>query len=219
MRTLIAVAIVTATLLIPQLCLADGAQQLFNVEREGKSTKTPVLVLTDANGDVTGLRVDRDNYSAAQLHSETLIHIDGVKDSDKVLYLSGANVDTKTGGTLTMRYLHDGVAGKYYTLALNLSRNENNTWTVKVAGKPIKALRMTNNTVIFIGTIGIEAVNPIFAYLASALNDDGVVALAPEAGTSVEKLSDAPNVKYLNTAVEAIDGGVVSADSKTPIGT
>ncbi|MBI3555035.1 MAG: hypothetical protein HY074_02075 [Deltaproteobacteria bacterium] len=219
MRTFFAVAIVTATLLIPQLCLANDPQLVFNVTREGKKTVTPVKVTTDENGDLTGLLVDKDPYSATKLHGEAQIHIDGVKDSDKVLFLNGAGVNPKSGGNLTMRYLHDGVKGTYYSLTLNLSRNVKNgpdgvpapsnddTWTVKVNGKVIKALYMKNNDVFLLGTIGIETINPAYAMYADSRKDAQALALGGDAGFSPEKVSDSEAVKLVNTAPDSADGG------------
>jgi hypothetical protein len=136
-----------------------STQQLFTVSSDFKSGAVHVaLNVDDATGEIAGLYVDNDYYTANEIRSGSDLKLDGVDNSHKPLRIVAAGVSTTTGGRLVLNYLHNGITGSRPNYAMDL-RREGNQWRVFPPGdsRPIASLYLTKNTT-FGQVIGIDTI-------------------------------------------------------------
>ncbi|MBI3542993.1 MAG: hypothetical protein HY075_06950 [Deltaproteobacteria bacterium] len=151
-----------------------GEQFLFSVGGEMTSKWTNVSVrVDDGSGELVGLVVDHDFYAAREVLSGAKLRIDGVDNSRDVLKIRAPGLDTRTGGSLTLTYLHDGMSNSYRDYPMVLKRNATAAWKVYLPGqsKSISSLYMTKHT-FFGKLIGIDAIRASFATSLAANNED-----------------------------------------------
>lgn len=138
-------------------------QHIFDVTSDFRGGATPVSADIDpSTGEIVGLDVAGDYYSASELRSPTVIQIDGTDNSRKPLQIAAPTVNVNTGGTIDLIYLHDGIRGDFEHLYLSL-RKDGDTWHVYANGNgsPVTALHLTKNSILG-KVIGIGSINPQF---------------------------------------------------------
>ncbi len=151
-----------------------GGQHLVDVSGEmrvenGEAEWTRVFVFSNAEGVLTGLRIDDACYNEADIREGFQIHIDGVDDDHRALRLSAPGIDTTHGGTLRLRYLQNGIDNTYRNFNMSIRRVDEVQGATTVARwklftgqnetRPIRSLWMRENT--FLGSlIGIDGIDP-----------------------------------------------------------
>lgn len=203
---------------------STAGQHLVDVSGEmrmenGQAQWTRVFVFTNAEGALTGLRIDDDCYNEAALRAGILIRIDGVDDDYKALRLSAATVNAATGGTLTLRYLQNGISNHYRNFNMNLRRVDGQwkLFTRQNALQPIRSLWMRENT--FLGElVGIDGIDPRLStadpkvILPSTDTDAGVpYAGIPDAGIPNPTEPRAVSTFEVKPASEIATGGDADA--------
>ena len=131
--------------------------------------ETRFIISQSPNGEI--LSVDKIKYDTEKEEIIKVQHIpfeeleNGVVIENRkgfdVISIKGYNLSSAIGGSLTITYLQNAVLENFQELHLKLEK-EDGLWTLKDKNDQyVKEIFLNENWMIFIGTIGIDSIDPI----------------------------------------------------------
>jgi hypothetical protein len=135
------------------------AQNLVKVTAESRPGVTYTLsVITDSQADVTGLLYNGSHlgprcFTLTDIQKNAvLVNLDG---RDIILVRSLSDLDGFRGGSLELKYLHDGITGSYRTFPMTLERT--GKWRLQNRATPFNTLHFPKRTNLLGITVGVQA--------------------------------------------------------------
>ncbi len=181
-----------------------GEDLLITAKTPDGSISTPIYVITDANGDLAGLRISKNKYNAAQIRDGVDLN---VKGHSGILTVYASEVDLKRGGRLRLNYNTDkaNIFAKNKNFYADVHRGDDGKWHLYNGSKIVNTLAITP------ASRGISAISPV-AILAGNpdkfLND-----LEPAKPEAMPKVEEAAIAKLISEPVsgsqiaDEVDGG------------